>query len=299
MSIWQGVQGAFNPYDPDKLTRDGLSPIRIEESNTRQHMAMLLLVGFVLFMVWAFYAPLDAGVSINGTVVVKGNRKAVQHPAGGVVTELSVKEGDVVQAGTVLLRVNPLNTEANLGGAEMDYFSALAIESRLLAERSQAKNITWRKELNTSGKDPRVLEAKALQQKLFESRRSEYQDQQRIYQEQLLGLQAQLRELQTVIKLRKEQLQVMAEEANSNRDLASQGFIPRSKANEVERARSDMLSSLSNVNAWLKHRRRFLLHACRSPNTRPVTAKKLTKNWPRFKRTVKPPKAKWMRLRLI
>lgn len=247
MSFLQGIQGAFNPYDPDKLARDGITPIRIEESSTRHLMAVLLTVGFVLFMVWAVYAPIDAGVSINGTVVVKGNRKAVQHPAGGVVTELSVKEGDLVQAGDVLLRVNPLNTEANLGGAEMDYFSALAIESRLMAERSNAKTITWRKELQA--KDARVLEAKGLQQKLFESRRSEYQDQQRIYQEQLLGLQAQLRELQTVVKLRKEQLQVMNEEATSNRDLASQGFIPRSKANEVERARSDMLSSLSNVTA--------------------------------------------------
>jgi protease secretion system membrane fusion protein len=160
-----------------------------------------------------------------------------------------VKEGDLVQAGDVLLKVNPLATEANLGGAEIDYFSALAIESRLMAERTHAKTIAWKKELITQARDARVMEAKALQQKLFESRRSEYQDQQRIYQEQLLGLQAQLRELQTVVRLRKEQLQVMAEESNSNRDLASQGFIPKSKANEVERARSDMLSSLANVTA--------------------------------------------------
>lgn len=249
MSFLQGIQGAFNPYDPDKLARDGITPIRIEESSTRHLMSVLLTVGFVLFMVWAVYAPIDAGVSINGTVVVKGNRKAVQHPAGGVVTELSVKEGDLVQAGDVLLRVNPLNTEASLGGAEMDYFNALAIESRLMAERTNAKTITWRQELLNQSKDARLLEAKLLQQKLFESRRSEYQDQQRIYQEQLLGLQAQLRELKTVVKLRKEQLQVMNEEATSNRDLASQGFIPRSKANEVERARSEMLSSVSTVTA--------------------------------------------------
>jgi protease secretion system membrane fusion protein len=118
-----------------------------------------------------------------------------------------------------------------------------------MAERTNAKTITWRQELLNQNKDARLLEAKLLQQKLFESRRSEYKDQQRIYQEQLLGLQAQLRELQTVVKLRKEQLQVMNEEATSNRDLASQGFIPRSKANEVERARSEMLSSLSTVTA--------------------------------------------------
>jgi protease secretion system membrane fusion protein len=103
--------------------------------------------------------------------------------------------------------------------------------------------------LQAFGADPRVIEAKGLQVRLFQSRRSEFNDQQRIYQEQLVGLQAQLRELQNVVNFRKEQLTVISEEAVSNRDLATQGFIPRSKANEVERTRSEMLSSLSNVTA--------------------------------------------------
>ncbi len=239
----------FNPYDPDKLERDGLKPIRLEESESKRTLSIIFIVSFLLFMVWAFYAPLDSGITVTGTVVVKGNRKAVQHPAGGVITELRVREGDVVQQGDILLKVNPLNTEANLSGVENDYINALASESRLQAEREGAAGITWHKELLALGDEPRVVEAKALQVKLFQSRRSEFYDQQRIYQEQLVGLQAQLKELQNVMVLRKEQLGVMSEEAKSNRDLAGQGFIPRSKANEVERARSEMMSSMSNVTA--------------------------------------------------
>lgn len=246
VSVWQGLTRGLNPYDPDRLSRDGLRPISIETSHAKRTLSWLLLVTFSAFVVWAFYAPLDAGVSINGTVVVKGHRKTVQHPAGGVVTQLSIKEGDLVQEGEVLLKINPLNTEANLGGAEIDYITALAMESRLMSERAMSKTILWRKEL-TPGKDLRVSEAKALQQKLFESRRSEFLDQQRIYQEQLIGLQGQLRELQNVARLRKEQLLVISEEVSSHRDLANQGFIPRAKANEIERTRSDMLSSLSAV----------------------------------------------------
>jgi protease secretion system membrane fusion protein len=56
-----------------------------------------------------------------------------------------------------------------------------------------------------------------------------------------------LHELQNVLAFRKEQLSVLSDEAVSNRDLATQGFIPRSKANEVERTRSEMLSNISNV----------------------------------------------------
>lgn len=246
---FSGWLAGLNPYDPDKLERDGVKPIRIEESESKRTLSIIVLLTFLLFMGWALFAPLDAGVSINGTVVVMGNRKAVQHPAGGVVTELRVREGDTVKQGDVLLKVNPLTTEANLSGAEIDYINALANESRLQAEREGTASISWGKELQTFGTDPRVIEAKSLQVRLFQSRRSEFGDQQRIYQEQLLGLQAQLRELQNVIVLRKEQLAVISDEATSNRDLATQGFIPRSKANEVERARSEMLSSLSNVTA--------------------------------------------------
>lgn len=237
----------FNPYDPDQLERDGIKPIRIEESQSRRVFAWIAVTTFVLFLGWALFAPLDAGVAVNGTVVVMGNRKAVQHPAGGVVTELHVREGDVVKQGDVLLKINPLTTEANLVGAELDYINALASESRLQAERAGANTITWLSELQAYGSDARAAEAKNLQNKLFQSRLSEYKDQQRIYQEQLVGLQAQLRELQNVMGIRKEQLGVLSEEASSNRDLANQGFIPRSKANEVERTRSEMLSNLANT----------------------------------------------------
>ena len=242
-----GWLAAINPYDPDKLERDGVKPIRIEEAESKRTLSIIVLLTFALFMGWALFAPLDAGVSMTGNVVVMGNRKAVQHPGGGVVTELRVREGDTVNQGDVLLKVNPLTTEANLSGAEIDYINALANESRLQAERESAASITWGEALLSYGTDPRVIEAKALQVKLFHSRRNEFGDQQRIYKEQLVGLQAQLRELQNVVTLRKEQLAVISDEALNNRDLATQGFIPRSRANEVERARSEMLSSLSNV----------------------------------------------------
>lgn len=248
-SWYTGWLDALNPYDPEKLQRDGVKPIQIEESDSKRTLTVIVLVAFALFMAWALLAPLDSGVSMTGNVVVMGNRKAVQHPAGGVVTALLVREGDTVKQGDVLLKVNPLTTEANLSGAEIDYVNALAIESRLQAEREGAGGINWVPELQALKNDTRVSDAKALQAKLFQSRKSEFGDQQRIYQEQLVGLQAQLRELQSVVSLRKEQLAVISEEALSNRDLATQGFIPRSRANEVERSRSEMLSNLSNVTA--------------------------------------------------
>lgn len=243
----RGWLSQFNPYNPDQLERDGLKAIRLEEADSKRTFLWVVLLSFALFMAWAAFAPLDAGVSVSGSVVVMGSRKSVQHPAGGVVTAISVREGDLVKQGDVLLKINPLNTAASLASAEIDYINALATESRLEAERGAAAKIQWLSELAGLAQDPRVQEAKALQTRLFESRRREFDDQQRILQEQLVGLRAQRAELMKVQALRKEQLAVLSTEANNNRDLANEGYIPRSRANEVERTRSEMLSSLSNV----------------------------------------------------
>ena len=97
---------AWNPYDPARLQHRDLQPVEVEESGIRRKATWMFLVFFVLFLVWAFTAPIDAGVSVQGNVVVIGNRKSVQHPSGGVVEEILVKEGDEVRQGDVLLRVN-------------------------------------------------------------------------------------------------------------------------------------------------------------------------------------------------
>ena len=57
---------------------------------------LVVLVGVVGFMLWAFLAPLDKGVPVSGTVTVSGNRKAIQHQSGGTVQDILVKEGDIV-----------------------------------------------------------------------------------------------------------------------------------------------------------------------------------------------------------
>ena len=62
-----------------------------------------LFIGFVL---WAVLVPLDAAVPSQGMVSVDGRRKVVQHPRGGVITEVLIQEGDTVAAGELLLRLD-------------------------------------------------------------------------------------------------------------------------------------------------------------------------------------------------
>ncbi|MEQ9508868.1 MAG: biotin/lipoyl-binding protein, partial [Alloalcanivorax xenomutans] len=67
---------------------------------------VILLGGFAAFVLWAVLAPLDAGVALEGTVTVDGYRKRIQHPAGGVVAEVPVTEGESVSQGQTLLKLD-------------------------------------------------------------------------------------------------------------------------------------------------------------------------------------------------
>ncbi len=245
--LWFGdMVSKVNPYEPEKLVVTDLKPVQVDESQIKKRTLQILLVLTTTFLAWSTVAPMDAGVHITGKVMVSGKRKAVAHPSGGVVQEILVREGDVVQKGQVLLKINPLNTEANLNEAELEFVNALAAESRLLAERVNAPSITWMPELDVLVQtDVRAKQAKAVQLEVFNSGFSAREQEKQILMQKIANLRAQLGEFQTVLKLKKEQMVTLSQEAENSKSLAAEGYVPLSTANEVERQRNGLLASVS------------------------------------------------------
>ena len=64
-------------------------------------------VAFVAFLAWAGFITIDDVMETQGRVVPVGDAKTVRHPEGGLVSEVLVKEGDVVQEGQILVRLDP------------------------------------------------------------------------------------------------------------------------------------------------------------------------------------------------
>jgi protease secretion system membrane fusion protein len=248
MNMFAKLISSLNPYDPSKLKESEFKPIVVDESNIRKRTLQTMLILFGAFFAWSVLAPLDAGVHITGKVAVSGKKKEVAHPNGGVVQELLVEEGDRVEKGQVLLKVNPLTTEARLNDAQLEYVNMLAMESRLVSEQQGLNEIVWLdglKEMSTN--DPRITQVMASQERVFESGRSERIQEKSIINQKLSSYRAQLVELQGVLDLKKAQLATLSEEAKSSRDLANEGFVPKSAANEVDRQRSTLLASISTT----------------------------------------------------
>ena len=103
-AAWRYVFGEKGP-------RDSAS-----ESIRRHITAGTILVAVLLFGVggWASTAEISGALISQGSVVVDSNVKKVQHPTGGVVGELFVRDGDHVKEGDILIRLDETVTQANL-----------------------------------------------------------------------------------------------------------------------------------------------------------------------------------------
>ncbi len=237
------LKRSWNPYDPAKLADRGLAPVEVEESTVRRRGTWLIVTAVGAFFVWSVTAPIDAGSNMTGTVTVAGYRKAVQHPSGGVVQKVLVSEGEQVKRGQVLLRINPLETEATLTNLRQEYITTLASESRAKAELL-GRGIAWDPELaKLAVESPsEVAEAKMLQQRFFAMRSSQHSEQAR-------GLNAQIAGLSGAVASHRVQLGTLSDELRNVENLAREGFVPKAQVNTTLRNKVDQEAALQTAQA--------------------------------------------------
>jgi len=190
------------------------------EQDPRRAIRKLNLVGFGAVVVflggaggWATTSELKGAVIAPGTLVVESNVKKVQHPTGGVIGEIYVKEGTLVQEGQVVLRLDDTVTRASLGALRSQLDEQTARGARLLAERDDAEVVTFPLELIAGGREKSVALAIAGEEKLFASRKRGRQGQnaqlrERIGQtkQEIAGLTAQQAAKENEIKYIGEEL---------------------------------------------------------------------------------------------
>jgi len=205
----------------------------------------IVLAGVGGFLLWATLAPLDKGVPVTGTVAVATNRKAIQHQTGGTIEDILVKEGDIVKVGQPLVRMNDVQARSNAEMARAQYFTGLAVEARLIAERDGKKNIVFPETLEKAKDDPRVVNAINLQTQLFMSRQSSLQNELAGIDETIAGLKSQVRGLQDSLDSQKQQQQILKEQLDGMRDLAKEGYVARNRLLDLERTYAQLNGSIS------------------------------------------------------
>jgi protease secretion system membrane fusion protein len=205
----------------------------------------IILLGVVGFFAWASLAPLDKGVPLSGNVAVASNRKAVQHQVGGTVDAILVKDGDLVKAGQVLVRMNSVAARSAAEMARVQWYTAQASEARLLAERDGVRQITFPSALMAADGDVRVANSIIQQQQLFSARQASLQNELAAFAENIGGLKMQLQGLQEAMVSKKQQQQFLQEQLDGMRDLANEGYVARNRLLDLERTYAQVNGGIS------------------------------------------------------
>ena len=206
---------------------------------------LLMLGGFLGFLGWAALAPLDKGVAVSGKVMVSGHRKVVQHPSGGIVERIDVRDGDKVVAGQVLIRLKETPLLGQAQSLRSQFYGSLASEARLNAERDGVGSVSFPTELTALASEPEVASNLALQRQLFDSRRQALLLDQQGIDESIAGAEAQLRGVRDSQASQVLQRTALTEQLLGLRELAREGYIPRNRLLDSERVYAQVLGSIS------------------------------------------------------
>ena len=206
---------------------------------------LLMLGGFLGFLGWAALAPLDKGVAVSGKVMVSGHRKVVQHPSGGIVERIDVRDGDKVVAGQVLIRLKETPLLGQAQSLRSQFYGSLASEARLNAERDGVASVSFPTELTALASEREVASNLALQRQLFDSRRQALLLDQQGIDESIAGAEAQLRGVRDSQASKVLQRTALTEQLLGLRELAREGYIPRNRLLDSERVYAQVLGSIS------------------------------------------------------
>ncbi|MES2018332.1 MAG: HlyD family type I secretion periplasmic adaptor subunit [Pseudomonadota bacterium] len=230
----------------DVITHD-VSPLTVNtDPGAYVKLGWIIVLGGVLgFLLWASLAPLDKGVPLSGSVAMESNRKAIQHLGGGTIDAILVKEGDSVKAGQVLVRMNSVSADAQADMTRVQYFSARAVEARLLAERDGKDGLAFPAALESARSDARVAQNMALQAQLFGSRRAALQSELGALDQNIAGVKLQAAGITASRDGKRLQLAILDEQLASLRDLSRDGYVPRSRLLDLERSQAQTAGALA------------------------------------------------------
>ena len=219
-----------NSDTKSEFTIDSLSSM---DESKKIGLSIFFLI-FGLFGLWSAIAPLDGAAFAPGTVTVKSYNKVVQHLEGGIVADILVRDGDVVEAGQPLLTLDDTQARASLEIVNSQYVALRMREARLISERDGASKVEYPTALALSTAN--AAQEVDAQNQLFEARRDSNQGRIQILKQRVSQLQNQVNGMEALQATKEALANSFAEELEDTQKLLDQGFSEKTRLREVERS---------------------------------------------------------------
>jgi len=231
---------------------------RLQQEPLRARSLLRVAAGALLLLVlWASFAKIDEVTHGEARVVPTSQVQIIQTVDGGVVEALLVREGQVVEAGELLLRVDPTRFVSNMQESRV---GQLAMQAKALRLEALTRGTAFNPSPELLREAPDVV---AQERSLYESRRAEIRAQISISQNQLAQRQQELNEVRARRDQAERSLELMTKEVNATRPLVATGAVSEVEVLRLEREVARLRGDREQATAQIARVQSSILEASR------------------------------------
>ncbi len=209
--------------------------------------ALLLVAFMVVFGFWAGVALISGAIVTAGSFVATGENKIIQHPDGGVIQNIKVREGDRVEAGQILIELDDTAPKAELRRLVLREARLEAMRIRLQAEAMRKDDLQWPDSMKSYLDDPELASMLEVQMSTFVARQSNIQSEVASLQESINALVQRIDAGKIQIMNVERQVALYTEEIDSKSQLANSGLIRRSELLTLQRAHAGSSGEIARL----------------------------------------------------
>ncbi len=208
----------------------------------------VLLTTLGVFGVWAGNALIAGAVVSHGVFVATGQNKIIQHLEGGVIKEIEVREGDLVEPGQTLLLLDETTPNAELRRLALRHARSRAMEARLAAEARGQEHFSFPPDLSAEGKkDAEIAKILETQKLTFEARKNNLKSQIATLQESINGLEERIEGTSTQLSGVRQQIKFIGEELSDKNKLLQSGLIRKPEVLALQRMDANLQGEVGRL----------------------------------------------------
>jgi HlyD family secretion protein len=220
-----------------------MQPNDLSRSIHRHTLSVVIAGGLLVASVGIMGAATEiAGAIIaSGSLVVESSVKKIQHPTGGVVKELLITEGQHVNAGDLLIKLDETVARANLAAISKSYWELLSRKSRLEAERDGADEPEFPPELTSASNDPAVASTMNGERRLMTLRREARDNNKKQLNERIAQLRDEIVGRQEQLEAKQRESDLIEKELVAVQGLWEQKLVAMSRLTTLQREAARLL----------------------------------------------------------
>jgi HlyD family secretion protein len=213
------------------------------------------------FALWSCIAVIDGAVVVSGSFVATGQNKYVQHLEGGILRDVLVKEGDLVETNQTLLRLDPTAASTKLRRLVVRNQRMLIMKARLEAEIDSSEIFSMPAELADWAADPEVRSIYERQMAELRARRSRRLSEEDILRKEIAGLQESVGGYEAQVNSTKQRMALFGEELRDKQRLLDQQLARRSEVLSLQRSEAGLAGELGELVARIADARERISRA--------------------------------------